>query len=737
MQTRSGFGQLALSAIALTGLTLGTAAQAQDLGDVLLEEIIVTATKRAGGIEAQQAAVAVTAYGSNQLDAMHIRDLQAIGYSAPSVQLEDIGTTRGTANFSIRGLGINSSIPTIDPTVGVFVDGMYYGIPGGVVMDIFDLESVEVLRGPQGLLFGRNVTGGAVLMNTTRPTEDFTLNARAAYETGDNRYLSAVARGPLTDAIGWKLAVYNNDDGGWHTNLADGNDEFGQAKTTMVRGALEFDITDSFNLLLRAEYGQSEGDGPAGQNAGCAAAAFPGVCVRKYSKDEFDFGIDETGFYDSEWTNLIAEVNWDVAFGDGTITNILGYRQYENLTLGDIDSTPLFIFHARSSTDQDQISNELRYSGSWDNVFLTTGIYYFDQNLEYFENRLLPVSGFPPPGITGGGNQDHTAWAVFAQFDLRLSEMITLNIGGRYTDEEKSANIATIPLSALNQCVYPNGCSTYDFNDSRSWDNFTPKLGIQIAPNEDTQFYAFTTKGFRSGGYNMRHTAVGIPNEAFDEEELRSVEIGMKKDFAGGKVRANLAAYRNRVENMQREINLSDPVVGVVQLIKNTADATIKGVDAELTAVMTDRLVVKASLGYVSGTYDDIIYDISGDGVVDSADAELEIPRLAPWSYGGEIIYSRDTSWGSFTAQASGYHRDKAYYTDNNFGELRAADMFGGRLGFNFLDDSLIFSIFGKNLKDEVTIGGDTQLGSIFPGATFSPLNKGKIYGVEIQYIMD
>jgi len=736
MESSTGFRRIAVSLATLAGTAFCGVVQAQDLGETLLEEIIVTATKRAGGVEVQQAAVAVSAYNENQLDAMHIRDLKALGYNAPSVQLEDIGTTRGTANFSIRGLGINSSIPTIDPTVGVFIDGMYYGIPGGIVMDVFDLESVEILRGPQGLLFGRNVTGGAVLMNTTRPTDEFTFNGRLAYESGDNKYASAVVSGPLSDSVAWKLAAYHNDDGGWFTNLADGNDNFGQAKTTVVRGALEFDVTDSFGVLLRAEYGQSKGDGPAGQNAGCATIAVPGLCVRKYSKDEFDFGIDETGFYDNDWTNVIAEFTLDVAFGDGTITDILGYRQYKNSTLGDIDSTPVFIFHARSLTDQDQISNELRYSGGWSNLDLTAGIYYFDQSLDYFENRLLPVSGFPPPGITGGGHQNHNVLAGYAQFDVRLSQSLTVNLGGNYTREKKDANIASIPLSALNQCVFPTGCASYDFNDSRDWNNFTPKIGVQVMPDDETQFYAYWTKGFRSGGYNMRHTAVGIPNEAFDEEEVRSVEIGMKKDFAGGKVRANVALYRNRVNNMQREINLSDPIVGVVQLIKNTADATIKGVDAEFTAVLTDHLVVRANLGYVDGGYDSVIYDISGDDVINDTDLALHIPRLAPWSYGGEIIYNRDTGWGSFTAQAGGYHRDKAYYTDNNRGELRAADMFDARIAFGFMDDSLLFSIFGKNLKDEVTIGGDTQLSSIFPGSTFSPLNKGRIYGAEVQYRM-
>jgi iron complex outermembrane receptor protein len=722
----------ALAAV-MACLAFGQSVHAQDLSDILLEEIIVTATKRAGGEEAQQAGVAVTVFGASQLDAMHIRDLKAIGYSAPSVQLEDVGTIRGTANFSIRGLGINSSIPSIDPTVGVFIDGMYYGVTSGVVLDVFDLQSVEVLRGPQGLLFGRNVTGGAVVMNTTGPTEEFEFNGRVAMETGDNMYLSAVATGPLTDRIGWKLAGYFNDDGGWHTNLANGNDSFGKAETTMVRGAIDFDVTDDLYLILRAEQGNAEGDGPAAHNGGCVAFAVPGLCAGQYDEDGFDFAIDEEGFYDSEWTNLILQADWDVGFGDGTITNILAYRQYESESLGDIDSTPAFLFHAPAFLDQDQISNELRYSGGWNNVDLTTGLYYFAQEFDYVERRII-TPGLPTAAdITGGGRQDQTTWGLFAQVDFHLSDQITLNLGGRYTDEEKEAQVATIPL---NLCTFPTACSNFDFSDKRSWDNFTPKIGVQIRPNDDTQVYAFWTKGFRSGGYNMRHTAVAIPNEGFDEEEQRAVEIGMKKDFADGTVRLNIAGYRNQIDNMQRELNLSDPVVGVVQLIRNTADAVIKGVDAEMTIAASDNLIFKANLGYVDGSYTDVRFDLNGDGVIDDADKALDIPRLAPWSYGGEIIYSIPTSWGSFTAQASGYRRDAAAYTDNNLGYLREADMFDARLAVGLLDDRLTISVFGKNLKDEVTYGGDTQL-PFFPGSTFTPLNKGRIYGAEIQYQMD
>jgi iron complex outermembrane receptor protein len=188
---------------------------------------------------------------------------------------------------------------------------------------------------------------------------------------------------------------------------------------------------------------------------------------------------------------------------------------------------------------------------------------------------------------------------------------------------------------------------------------------------------------------------------------------------------------------MQRELNLSDPVVGVVQLIRNTADSEIRGFDAEITAAATDNLIFKASVGYVDGEYKRVRFDLNGDGVIDDLDKALDIPRLAPWSYGAEVIYTTDLSWGSLTAQASGYHRDDQAYTDNNLGQLPGADMVNARLAFGLMEEQLTISVFGRNLLDEVTYGGDTQLPFFAPAAqaTFTPLNKGRIYGLEIQFL--
>lgn len=192
----------------ILALALGApaAAYAQGAAGALRDEILVTATKQADAENVQDVPLAITAYGEAQLDALKVRDLESLSYSMPNVSLDDVGTAPGVANFAIRGLGINSSIPSIDPTVGTFVDGIYLGINGGVVLDVFDLESVEVLRGPQGILFGRNTTGGAVLINTKKPGDEWEANFKGAIEsgfrdTGKNFYAMGGIGGPIVEDV--------------------------------------------------------------------------------------------------------------------------------------------------------------------------------------------------------------------------------------------------------------------------------------------------------------------------------------------------------------------------------------------------------------------------------------------------------------------------------------------------------------------------------------------------------
>ena len=755
-----------VGAIAMPAMS--TSAYAQSAVDALRDEIIITATKNKNVENVQDVPLAITAYGSDQLDALKVRDLESLSFASPNVSLDQIGTTRGTANFSIRGLGVNSSIPSIDPTVGVFVDGVYLGYNGGVVFDLFDLDSIELVRGPQGLLFGRNTTGGAVLINTGNPTDEFRAKARIAVESpvdsgrgGWNTFVQGVVSGPLIEnQLNGKLGIYYNTDEGYFENILTGNDH-GDANTVIVRGALEYFASDALTFLGKLEYFDSSGDGPASQNRGV------------FDRDSFDFSIDNPGSYTSEATTFSLRSDWDVAFGDGTITNIFGYRDTEGTTDGDIDALPFFGFHSTSETEQDQISNELRYSGRFNNFDLTAGLYYFDQSIAYTEVRDLPP--LSPLTFYGGGTQDHTVYGVFGQIDYDVSDQLTLIGGLRYSKEEKDAGITyirprtecsvvggTCPTSGINGLLsaITGGAllESNGFTDSDDWSNVTPKVGFEYKSDDNNLGYGTYTKGFRSGGYNFRITAVA-PFEAvvannggqfsFDEEEVDSFELGWKHNTEDGRGQLNAALFFTQIEDMQREVNASDPTAGVVQTILNTADADILGLELEGQYAITDNFLILANIGLIDAEYTDVRFDISGDGVVDATDEGLAIPRVPEATYGIGFVHDADLGGhGSLSTRVNFQHRDEFAYTDNNFGYINAKDQLDANFAWNTPHEGLTVSLYGKNLLDEVTAGGDTQIpfggarstGTNVPFAanpaagTFSPLNKGRVIGLELTW---
>lgn len=736
--------QAKIGLLSATALLVPSAAMAQSSGvEALLEEIVIVGTKKAAAENVQEVPIAVTAYGDVQLEALKVKDLQGLSYSIPNVSLDDIGTFRGTANFSIRGLGINSSIPSIDPAVGVFVDGVYLGINQGVVFDIFDLESIEILRGPQGILFGRNVTGGAVVVNTKRPTQDLTASAKASIESGfrgtEPTYtFSGSVSGPIIeDKISVKLAAYYNKDEGYHKlTLPDGSTEsFGVAETIIVRPAILFTPNDRFDLLVRYEHGDTDGDGPAGQNHTNGRGQ-----TNPYfspSRQTFDFSIDEPGFSDANWDQVFVEANLDVDFGDGRITNVFGWRDIAIETLSDIDATPLFLFHAGSTTDQDQVSNELRYNGRFfDWLDVTTGLYFFTQDIAYNEIRNL-LGGLLFQN--GGGVQDQKTYGVFSQFDIDISPSVTLNIGGRYAYEKKEVVISTLPANPT-PCDVRLGTCSEDFTDQDSWENFSPKIGVQWAAAEDVNVYANWTRGFRAGGYNFRNTNPAASPGPFDDERVDAFEIGLKTSPVS-QATLNTAIFYNDVQDLQRELNLADPISGVQQVIRNTADATIWGFEIEGQYAITENLLIRGSLGHTDGEYDNVVFDLNEDGVVNQEDEDLRIPRLAKWTYGAGFLYSHDfADVGDLDLRLDYFHRASSAFTDSNFGVLNNFDSLSANATLRTFEGRVAFSIYGKNLLHDVQFGGDTQLppalGPVPLGGTFSPLGKGRVIGFEVKFTL-
>ena len=725
---------------------LPTSALAQSgSAGALLEEIVTTARKRSEAEIAQEVPIAVSVYGAAQLDALFVKKLDDLSHLMPNVQLEAVGTFPGVQNFSIRGQGINSSIPSVDPTVGVFVDGLYMGTTYGVVIDTFDLESVEVLRGPQGLLFGRNVTGGAVVLRNKRPSGEFGSRFRVGTTDEEQFNLAAAIEGSLAeDRLAAKLVVYYDDDKGYfkntnqtftgpqvavfpiapapypgqtfYINPASADTQVGALETTLVRPSFVWTPTNNTDVFLSVEFGKTEGDGAVWTNL---------TDQRSGLLPNFTTSADEVGFTDIDWTQAVLEVNI-AEIGNGTLTNILGTRAVEARSGADIDGTYFPLFTVPGFTDQDQISNELRWSGSFgDNWDATIGLYYFDQDVEYRESRYIQIALLRALG----GDMQAENWGLFWNNDFYVNDEWTLTAGIRYTDEEKTAQIIT----GICTDVVTFNC-TFD-NLSGSWSNVTPKLGAQWNLDDNSQLYGFWSKGFRSGGFNFRNARPDvIPPGPTKEEENNTFEIGLKTDFADGKMRLNIAAFHNEIKDMQRELNIPDMQVVVLQATINAGDVTINGFEIDFVALLGDTFSINFAYGWQDGEYTRIDPFVPTLEPLFGTVIGPELPRLAPTNY--NIGFSWDMPLGNsglVNLAANHSFREMHPYNDSNtefFSDQRRTN-----LSINWFSpsDAWGVSLYGKNLTDEANWGNLTSISGIY---TAGPMQKGRFWGLELNYRM-
>ena len=714
----------------------GDAAVAQDdeavpqdvfgVSGVYLKKITVTARKREELI--QNVPLAITHFSSEKIEALKVTDLESLAVSMPNVALDDSIAGMAIANFSIRGVGINNSIASVDPTVGVFVDGVYIGQTTLVLFDTFDIESIEVLRGPQGTLFGRNVTGGAIQINTKKPGDVLEISARTSFEGGGeslNSYYMGTIGGPISETVGVKISAYTNQDNGWFKNLHTG-EAFGENDTRMVRSVITWDPTDDISLVLRYRYETSESDGAAGQNQ------------RDFDIDSHDFSIDEEGFREHRNHFVSAQVDWDVGFGDGTITNIFGFYDADGTALLDIDSSPESLLNIQGWTPYRQWSNELRYTGRFfESLHATTGFYYFTNEISYHDRRHL-LGGLFIQDV--GGDYYVDTLGVFLSFDYDLTDRIMLTAGTRYSHEKREAETASgAPKAPCNVATGP--ACPFDFTDEETWNSWSPKLGVAYymggGENYEANVYGHWTRGFRSGGYNLRNTyppSVELPGP-YDEEKIDTFEAGFKISTNIGIL--NGAIFYNLIDDVQRVITLgaSPTDGGIVEVIRNTADVEAFGFEVDGLIAVTDSLFLLGFVGYVDPEYTKVKDDLNRDGKLDEKDLVLELPRAAKWTW--SVGATHDTglaNWAKIASRVTYSHRDRLYLTDDNKGYTPEQNIIDAGIDITPMDGRFSIGFYGKNLLDKVKHGSYVGLVEQIGGGSFAPLSRGRTFGVQLTY---
>ena len=717
----------------------------------IMEEVLVTARKRSQAEALQDVPVAVTAFSDEQLKVLGFNSVLDISFAIPNVSLEELGTYRGISSFSVRGLSSTSSIISIDPAVATFVDGVYLPSNSGTVLDSFDLEAVEVLRGPQGTLFGRNVTGGAVLVRSKRPSQEMDAEFISRAETGGENpiyTLGIAAGGPLSDTVSARISAYYKDDQGYFKNSALEADPtlavpsvLGAYDNWQIRTSLLWEPSENASLWLKYEHLELDGAPPPSQNQ-----------ANFFGTDDDRVSLNFPGGAGYEVDSVVAELNW--LFNLGTLTNITGFRQQESFGSTDLDGTRFTRFHAATADETDLFSNELRFAGSSgdEKLDFTFGVFYYESELRYVEQRHIFGGAF---FAEGGGDQETSSIAIFTENEYHFNDQWSALFGLRYSDEEKDIDfsevagsncegVTSFPITSLPNCVVTS-------SDSESWQTLGGKLGLLYRLNDEVQFYSHFTRGFRSGGFNVRDTVPdGTNPPAYDEEEMNVFELGVKADLLENRLRTNLAFFINDAKDLQRDISLPGGAAGVQQTTANTADATITGLEFEGQWLAAENLLLTLGFGYLDFQYDNVIYDLNNDGLVNKADEGQDFPRLAQWTAHSSITYDIPLESGNISARLSYDYRDDVVFTDSNFTPILDISMVNARLAYQFSDDRYEIALYGKNLLDEYRVlgssaapaaitGPDPFFGatdlsrSLGGGGTFSPLATGRQIGIEFS----
>lgn len=679
-------------------------------------DIVVTATKQAN-VRAQAVPLAISAFGSAALAERNVRTFDDLSNVVPNTQMTDATATKANVSFSIRGLGTNNAAASVEPQVGLFIDGVYVGTQLGAFVDTFDLEAVEILRGPQGVLFGKNVTGGAVVLRTTAPKDALYVDARASVESRTTYTGSAVLSGPLAENLSVKVAGYYSKDDGYLRDISTGKGD-GGGRTWIGRGALRYHPGD-FDTILRYERGSFKTDQGSGlQNT----PLFDNGTLGK-----FEVASSDVSFGRLKWQNATWESNLHVGFGDGIITNVFGWRTVKYDALSDLDGTVADLFTNNTRFKQHQFSNEIRYAGKFGNLDISGGLYYFKQDYRYAEQRRALGS---PTSV--GGIAHNNALGAFLAADWHATDTFTINLGGRYTRERKKIRSAAVKVNGcdLNTVFSGQLVCNFDFAGAKTFPAFIPKVGFQWKPEPRMQVYGSWTIGLRSGGFAVRRNTVagGGP---YDDEKNYALEAGIKTDLADGRVRLNAAAYRMAVHNLQRDILQPDPVLGQLSKTANVANAVFQGVEIETVVKLVRGLTLDGSLGITDGRYTKVTADISGDGLVNSVDLNLPIVRVVPWSYSIGATYEHDIGEGVATARLSFGHKDKQLFSDNGTFYMSPQNRLDGTLKYEIGNFSA--SIYGKNLLNKRFIVEGAILPAAFGGG-HRRIDKGRVIGASLGF---
>lgn len=701
----------------------------------VLEEIIVTAEKRAESI--QRMPIAISAFSGESISDSGIADVEYLRQLAPSVQagMKEGGYTR----ISIRGIGSDLGAIADEPTVALSQDGVPYSSLHLFSLDLFDVERVEVLRGPQGTISGRNATAGAINIISKRPTETFEGGLKATLGSYDRTAIEGHLSGPLVaDRLLGRLAVRSDQDSGWITETAHGQ-SLGTTDKVQLRASLLARISDDLEANLIIDHLRDQSDYLFGVEGGRARPDVPSL-VERFGIPGFDYDartVEHDALTDStiEKSQATLRLSWDMSPSTRLVATT-GYVDFDMAALLDNDGTaaPLLVFHPSNPYGVGvwQMSQEVTLTADltdrFDAIF---GALYMKNGSRSGGTLGLPLSGIPLDGRTVFAlRQNLTSWGGYTQLRYRLTDAVRVSAGVRYTNDEKSYNDATMILGGRRAVR-----AEYD------WSAVTPRVAVDYTPTEDLTFYGSVSRGFKSGGF----ASFAVPANPFDPEYVWNYETGVKTNWLDQRLRIAVTGFFMDYTDLQQSVYGLDEV-SVIARVVNAASATIKGVELEIDAQVSDRFKLAASGTWLDAKYDDLRSADSlypelgtlGPAGVNVRDASgNQLIRAPEWQFniGGEYTVPLG-KFGEGTLRASYSWQDDVYYTFFN-DPLASQDAYGLlnlSAAIETSDARWRLSAYVSNAQDEFYF---TQKNStVSAGAPTSAAKVGnpRVYGVSLAH---
>ena len=727
------------------GIVMGMCIMSAPVQAQKLEEVIVTAQKREQSL--QDVSVAVTAVSGDRLQEAKIDSLEDLQAIVPSITF---GNDFNVAKTYVRGIGTNTSVPGSDPGVAMYVDGAVLSRPGEQFTSFFDLDRVEVIRGPAGTLFGRNAVGGAINLITAKPTEE--LEGYVHVSAGNYDYIGAdgAIGGPITDWILGRVAVKVDRRNGFGENPFTGSD-IDDLDKRMARAHLQFNFTADIDLLLTGEYYKrddksgaihfKDANFPGDPLRLPTGLAQPGVLPGGHAADPRDYASEFDPANVQETWALTGTFNWRLN-DTFSIKNILNYREYDNQLLQDLDMSSIVNSLAttgNSTTIQNRNvfsehwSEELQLHYSSERLNGVVGFFYFKDNFGSFPNTigLTPnggqnANGLPSgarPRFDGNSNLGAEAYAIFGQFTYDVTDQIALKLGARYSDEDRTQHNMGIILGgggALGPVVNLNDYKKENFSD------FSPEVGIEWRPTEQLMLYAVYSEGFKAGAGQASITAADI----VDPEQIENYEFGLKSSWFNQTLQVNLAGYFYTLEGLQISRTRPNPVGGFVTVFENAAITKAHGVELDARWQPVEQFQLDASVSYLNSEFDEfssrdpldpvnlnpataVLVDLAGKATRYSPEWTYNIHATYDWplANGGMVTFAGDVSY-----------KDDQFHTEFNDPRMMTDSyiLLDGDIKYTFPNAQWTADFWVKNLTDE-----DVEAGSF---AVSTSLSIGRVW---------